>query len=119
MAFILTILQLMQIGWLGSFSLILGVFGVTFLAYQYLFQWIKRYRYIYAVEQFKRYHADEQWIAIGEDVFDEPTDPYLKELKDQCVINGFGLMMIDDNLDTHLLITPSRIEVFGEKKRGD
>ena len=51
-----------------------------------------RYRYIYAVEQFKKYHADEQWVAIGEDVFENPNDKYLKELKKQCVYNGFGLI---------------------------
>jgi hypothetical protein len=105
-----------QIGWLSVISLMIGVFGITFLAYQYLFQWLKRYRYIYAVEQFKKYHADEQWIAIAEDVFEEPTDPYLKELKDQCVINGFGLIVVDNNLDSHVLITPSRQEVFGKKR---
>jgi hypothetical protein len=105
-----------QIGWLGSISLLIGIFGIAFLVYQYLFQWLKRYRYIYAVEQFKRYHADEQWIAIAEDVFEEPTDPNLKELKDQCVLNGFGLVVVDDNLETHVLITPSRQEVFGKKR---
>ncbi len=105
-----------QIGWLGSISLLVGIFGITFLAYQYLFQWLKRYRYIYAVEQFKRYHADEQWIAIAEDVFEEPTDSNLKELKDQCVINGFGLVVVDDYLETHVLITPSRQDVFGKKR---
>ncbi len=105
-----------DIGWLGSISLLIGIFGIAFLAYQYLFQWLKRYRYIYAVEQFKRYHADEQWIAIAEDVFDEATDPHFKELKDQCVINGFGLVVIDNHLETHMLITPSRQEVFGKKR---
>ena len=105
-----------QIGWLGSISLLFGIFGITFLAYQYLFQWLKRYRYIYAVEQFKRYHADEQWIALGEDVFNQPTNPYLKELKDQCIINGFGLIIINNDLEAQVLITPSRQEVFGKKR---
>ncbi len=105
-----------QIGWLGSISLLFGIFGLTFLAYQYLFQWLKRYRYIYAIEQFKKYHADEQWIAIAEDVFDEPTNPYLIELKDQCVLNGFGLIVVNQDLETQVLITPSRQEVFGKKR---
>jgi len=105
-----------QIGWLGSISLLVGIFGITFLAYQYLFQWLKRYRYIYAVEQFKKYHADEQWIAIAEDVFKEPTNVYLKELKDQCVTNGFGLIVVNDELETQVLITPSRQELFGQKR---
>ena len=105
-----------QIGWIGSICLMIGVFGIAFLSYQYLFQWLKRYRYIYAIEQFKKYHADDQWIAVAEDVFEEATDPYLKELKDQCIINGFGLIVVDNDLSSHVIITPSRNEIFGNKR---
>lgn len=105
-----------QIGWAGSLSLLTLVFAISFLTYQYLFKNLKRYRYIYAVEQFKRYHADEQWIAVGEDVFAEATDPELQELKAQCVINGFGLILIDHDLETTILITPSRQQVSDKKR---
>lgn len=76
-----------------------------------------RYRYIYAIEQFKRYHADEQWVAIGSDVFPNSDDPYLRELREQCIIYGFGLVSIRPNLDAQLLITPARHTLFGETRQ--
>ncbi|MEM9887881.1 MAG: hypothetical protein AAF849_18445 [Bacteroidota bacterium] len=93
-----------------------------------LFEAIDRYHYIYAVEQFKRYHADEQWIAIGEDVFLEEgaaEDEYIEgslspefvELKDQCVKNGFGLIEIKEDLRPIILATPSREVVLKNRKR--
>jgi len=75
-----------------------------------------KYRYIYAIEQFKRYHADEQWVAIGADVFESPADPYFIELRDQCVYNGFGLIIVNLDLEPQLLITPSRQELFGKQR---
>lgn len=77
----------------------------------------RRYRYIYAVEQFKRYHADEQWIAIAEDVFEHNTDRHFLELKNQCIYNGFGLILVDQGLRPHLTITPARRELFGGTRR--
>ena len=75
-----------------------------------------RFRYIYAVEQFKRYHADEQWIAFADDVFDSPEDKYLVELKKQCIKNGFGLLSVSQNLNSQLLITPTRDEIFDKRR---
>lgn len=89
---------------------------VFFALYRLLFRGLKRYRYIYAVEQFKRYHADEQWIALGQDVFLKPDDKYLAELKKQCVRYGFGLVMVDFDLVPRPIITPSREEVFGASR---
>lgn len=91
--------------------------------YQILFQNSHKYRYIYAIEQFKQYHANEQWISIGEDVF-ETEDKDLstivrkqyKELRDQCIMNGFGLIVVNLDLEPHLMITPSRQELFGKKR---
>lgn len=77
----------------------------------------QRFRYIYAIEQFKRYHADEQWIVMADDVFDSPQDKYLLELKKQCIKNGFGLFSINQNLEGQLMITPSRGEVFKNKRK--
>jgi hypothetical protein len=78
---------------------------------------LERYRYIYAIEQFKQYHADEQWIAIGKDLFADGTDHYFMELKNQCVKNGFGLVEVDEDESVNLLITPAREDVFGKKRR--
>ncbi|MCC6726298.1 MAG: hypothetical protein IT258_17455, partial [Saprospiraceae bacterium] len=77
----------------------------------------RRYRYIYAVEQFKKYFADEQWIALATDVFENKEDKYLAELKSQCVHNGIGLLTIDRNLDPKILITPSRHDIFAGKRQ--
>ncbi len=77
----------------------------------------RRYRYIYAVEQFKKYFADEQWIALATDVFEDKNDKYLSELKNQCVHNGIGLLTIDKNLDPKILITPSRHDIFAGKRQ--
>lgn len=93
------------IGILGGITLIGG--SVIFLTYNR-----HRYRYIYAVEQFKRYHANEQWIAIGSDIFNHSSDKYLRELREQCIINGFGLVSIQPDLEAQLMITPSRINLF-------
>jgi len=97
--------------------------GLTTLVYRWVcvnwYDAIDRYHYIYAVEQFKRYHADEQWIAIGEDVFAGPTAPKLLELRDQCIKNGFGLIEVREDLVPFILITPSRETILKNRKRFD
>jgi len=105
-----------KIGLIYSVLLLLAVMIVMTAVYFFMFRWLQRYRYIYAIEQFKKYHADEQWIAIGDSIFDGPEDKYLKELKSQCVLNGFGLISVEKDLKVQLLITPSRREVFGKKR---
>jgi hypothetical protein len=77
----------------------------------------RRYRYIYAVEQFKKYYADEQWIALATDVFENQNDRHLGELKSQCVHNGIGLLTVDKNLDPKIIITPSRHDIFAGKRQ--
>ena len=86
--------------------------------YYFIAKNFRRYRYIYAVEQFKRYHADEQWIALAEDVFPHTNDKYFQELKFQCIYNGVGIVQIDQQLDTKILVTPSRQDIFlGKRKK--
>lgn len=101
-----------------------------------LFEWIcktwftalDRYHYIYAVEQFKRYFVNEQWIAIGTDVFVDETvgeeeiaegsnSPELLELKDQCIKNGIGLIEVKEDLTPVILMTPERRESSDNKAR--
>jgi hypothetical protein len=92
-------------------------FGISFLVFYILSANFQRYRYIYAIEQFKKYQADEQWIALAADVFSESDDQYFRELKQQCVLNGFGLLLVEKSLNTKILITPSRHDVFkGSRK---
>lgn len=92
---------------------------VFFMAmYYFIAKNFRRYRYIYAVEQFKKYHADEQWIALAEDVFPHTNDKYFQELKFQCIYNGVGIVQVDQQLDTKILVTPSRQDIFlGKRKK--
>lgn len=98
-------------------ALTLFVFGIFFLLFLLVARNFRRYRYIYAIEQFKKYFADEQWIALASDVFENAEDRYLRELKNQCVYNGFGLLMVDEKLDPKILITPSRQDIFMGKRK--
>jgi hypothetical protein len=104
------------VGWAFSMLMASALFVLSFLAYQMFNRTAGRYRYIYAIEQFKQYHADEQWIALGNDVFSDPMDVNFSELKIQCVKNGFGLLTVDKDDQVNLLITPARDEVFGKKR---
>ena len=109
--------SLTDAGWLFSIVLVMVLMGLGLLGYHMLFKSAGRYRYIYAIEQFKQYHADEQWVAIGYDVFSDGTDTNFMELKNQCVDNGFGLVVVDKEEYVNLLITPAREEVFGKRRR--
>lgn len=93
------------------------LFLVVFISYRYFFNRRAKYRYIYALEQFRQYHVDEQWVAIGDNVFYGVEDPSFDELKIQCVRNGFGLLSIDKELNSHLVISPSREELFGSGRK--
>ena len=93
------------------------IIGAIFIVLLLLLRRLQRYRYIYAVEQFKQYHANEQWISIGEDVFAAADDRYLDELKEQCVQNGFGLIKVSRELQPQMLITPSREDTFKQQRR--
>jgi hypothetical protein len=86
--------------------------------YRFLFRSISigRYRYIYAVEQFKRYFADEQWIAFGEDVFPNQNDKYFRELKRQCLKLGIGLIIVNRELKCRFVATPSMHNVSMKKR---
>lgn len=101
----------------GNLGFLMGVGVIGFLSWYFLMRNWKKYRYIYAIEQFKQYFADEQWVAIAEDVFPAPTDPYLLELKNQCVYNGFGLAIVSGKNQVRVLITPSRLGIYGKDRR--
>ncbi len=98
-------------------GLLLLVGGIAFCIFYLVARNFRRYRYIYAVEQFKKYFADEQWVALGSDVFEDKNDKYLRELKSQCVFNGIGLLTVDKNLDPKIIITPSRHDIFAGKRQ--
>lgn len=94
------------------------VIGLTILYHSGL-RPLRRYRYIYAIAQFKKYHADEQWVALAKAVFpllDENS--YYRELKRQCTRFGFGLILVDNQLQPRLVLSPSREEQF-DRQRAD
>lgn len=101
----------------GNLGLIIGTFTIGFFGWYFTMQGWRKYRYIYAIEQFKRYGADEQWVALADDVFPAPNDPYLTELKNQCVYNGFGLALVPEEAEVRVLNAPSRLGAFGEERR--
>ena len=99
-------------GFLISWMLFLSLIIIFKLSLRYL----QRYRYIYAIEQFKQYFATEQWICISEDVFASSRDQRLAELKKQCISYGVGLLIMRHNEDVLPVITPAR-EIKGQKKK--
>lgn len=101
-----------------DFLITIGLLFLAFLTIIGMFiRKRSKYRYIYAVQQFKEYHADNQWIAIGTTVFPHTQDMKFRELKYQCIYNGFGLIMINKELEPHFVVTPSRTDLFGKKRR--
>ena len=108
---------LASLQWTGNLGFLLGM-GITgFLGWFFSMRGWKKYRYIYAIEQFKQYFADEQWVALADDVFPSSTDPYLQELRNQCIYNGFGLALVPEKGEIRVLNAPSRLGIFGRDRR--
>ncbi len=105
------------IGEIPTVLMLSGGFCFGLFLFRVLLGWMRRYRYIYAIEQFKTYDATEQWIALGEDVFPSHVDKDFLELKEQCVDNGFGLVMVNTEMMVQMLITPARDAVL-ENRQG-
>lgn len=117
LAFLAEMWSLYTTGWAFSLLLVLAIFGISMLGFQMFSRTSERYRIIQVIEQFKQYHADEQWVALGEDVFEHSEDTSFVELKRQIVENGFGLLIVGANGTCDALITPAREEVFGKKRQ--
>jgi len=106
-----------ELGFFKFWAGFLAVLLASLLGYILIFRFFPRYRYIYALAQFDRYRADEQWVSYGEDVFSNPENKYLIELKKQCVRKGYGLISVNAQLQPFLVITPAREEKGGARKR--
>ncbi len=106
-----------QVGWVMTLSVLFVAGFIGFWVFRYLVRNWPRYRYIYAIEQFKRYHADEQWIAIADTIFPNSEDAYYDELRRQCIRNGIGLVTVEKDESVQLIISPARREVFSNKRR--
>jgi hypothetical protein len=109
--------SLAELGLWSCLAIVAFCFVLYYFAFLLLFRSRRRYRYIFAIEQFKQYFADEQWIAIGEDVFaNTHQDPYYKELRRQCVHHGFGLLVVREDGRPLMQMTPSRQDLFKSKR---
>ena len=101
----------------GNCGLLLGTAMIGFFGWYFTMRSWRKYRYIFAIQQFKQYFADEQWVAIAEDVFPSPNDPYLLELRNQCVYNGIGLAIVPLEGMVRKVIDPSRLGIFGKDRK--
>lgn len=101
----------------GNLGFVLGVFIIGFFTWYFSMQNWRKYRYIFAIQQFKQYFADEQWIALAEDVFPAPQDPYYRELRNQCVYNGIGLALVPFAGNVRKINDPSRLGIYGKDKQ--
>lgn len=106
-----------QLGTFKFFGGFVAVLLASLIGYILTFRHLSRYHHIHALEQFKRYQADEQWVSYGEDVFANPENKYLLELKKQCIKEGFGLISVDQALQPSLVITPQRIVDKRDKRK--
>lgn len=110
-----------QYGRPGVYFLLLNIFLVVWSVAAVLLSRLRYYRYIYAIAQFMRFHADAQWIAYDQRIFsllgeDRRSDRYYRELQRQCLRFGFGLMEIQDNNKVRWLIEPSHVDQFGGQR---
>ncbi|GEM_PF-6115959 len=108
LSYAINILPFDQWGWGFSLLIVSVEIGLLTLLFVLIMRHRSRYRYIYAIEQFKRYDADEHWIAFGEDVFDGTSDPYFVELRTQAVRQGVGLLEVTHSGQIRLFFLPRR-----------
>jgi hypothetical protein len=108
---------LIALSWTGNIGLITGIWMISFLGWYFTMRQWKKYRFIYAIAQFDRYEADDQWVALAEDVFPAPTNPYLIELKNQCIFRGYGLAVVPADGPVRVLVAPSRLDEFGKNRK--
>ena len=111
------LLTVSQSGILESIGLIFLSLGAMGFSFFFSNKSSSKYRYIYAIEQFKRYHADEQWIALGANVFNNQEDTNYVELRNQCIKNGIGLFLVPNDEQIDLKITPAREEIFHNQRK--
>lgn len=108
---------LVEYGFWPAIGLLFGSAFLWIALYYLLFRRLPRYRYIFAVEQFKQYPANDQWVAYSYDVFNELPSKYHRELVHQCTRYGFGLVEINAQRKPRLVLAPSRAEIFVPKRQ--
>lgn len=121
--------------WFGRpqvYVFLVAGFITTWVAIGSALSRLKYYRFIYAVAQFMRFHADAQWVAYDRAIFFSSLKEehqsrearrhykrmrrYYNELQRQCIRFGFGLMEIRENNEVVWLVEPSHIDQFGGQR---
>lgn len=105
----------------GWIFLLLSLLTLGFVAaiFKLSTQLWKRYRKIFAIEQFKKYEAQDQWIAVGEDVFGNSENEAFAELKNQCVKNGFGLLVVNNEGIVQPFVQAAQRKIIHGRKQFD
>lgn len=107
----------------GVYFFLLNVFFVLWAVAGLGLSQLRYYRYIYAIAQFIRFHADAQWVAYDQKIFsniasERRSNRFYRELQRQCLLFGFGLMEIQSNNKVRWLIEPSHVDQFeGRRSR--
>jgi hypothetical protein len=108
---------MLQLSAAGNMGIIFGFFIPGFFSWYILMKQWRKYRSIYAIEQFGQYAADEQWIVLSEDVFPSVLDPYYIELREQCIYRGVGLAIVNSDGTIRKICDPSRLGAFGKDRK--
>ncbi len=80
--------------WLLRWIVPVAAFFAVGFAYLLLTQEHARYRLIDVVRQVKRYPANEQWIAVSADAYNELDDTLQDALLTDCRREGLGLLRV-------------------------
>jgi hypothetical protein len=97
---LLTLLLTGVIGWFFSDTWLLrwGLPVVAFFATAFVYLLVTydhtRYRLIDVIRQVKRYPANERWIAVSADAYNELDDDLQEALRSDCRMEGIGLLRV-------------------------
>lgn len=98
-----------------AYLVLLTIFASIFLLVGALLGQWHGYRKIYAVEQFKQFFADAQWVAYDAEIFapeTRHTRRYYAELERQCVKHGFGILEVGHDKAVRNVMSPSQVDQF-------
>jgi hypothetical protein len=108
---------MLQLSAAGNVGILFGFFIPGFFGWYITMNKWRKYRSIYAIEQFGQYAADEQWIVLSDDVFPSVLDPYYVELREQCIFRGVGLAIVAADGTVRKICDPSRLGAFGKDRK--
>lgn len=99
--------------------LLLGFFGTAFAVLMALLSQWRGYRYLYAVDQFKRFYAGAQWVAYDVQLFAADTRrsrSRYAELERQCIKYGFGMLAVGADSVVRNVMSPSQVDQFSGRR---